>query len=131
MSEENVELVKVVHKGWAQGDFRAGAELFSPDYSWEQHAEAVEPGSRRGAAIGNSLRNMFAVYDDYRIEAEEFIDGGDEVVVLTQVKGTAKGSQMELNQFFALVWSVRGGSLVRLRVFTDRDSALEAAGLSE
>ena len=61
----------------------------------------------------------------------EFIDGGEDVVVVARNKGTAKARRMELDQLFAFVWSVNGGLLVRVRVFTDRDRALEAAGLSK
>jgi ketosteroid isomerase-like protein len=68
---------------------------------------------------------------NYRVEASEFIDGGDEVVVVARSKGTAKASRMELDQLFAFVWTVQGGRLARLRVFTDREQALEAAGLRE
>lgn len=44
---------------------------------------------------------------------------------------TAKASRMELDQKFAFVWTVRKGLLTHVRVFTDRDEALKAAGLSE
>jgi ketosteroid isomerase-like protein len=131
MSEENVETVRAVHDGWAQGDFGVARELLAPDFSWDQPAEAVESGSRRGPEIRDALRNLFDVYDDYRVEASEFIDGGDEVVVVARSRGTAKASRMELDQMFAFVWTVQGGLLARLRVFTDREQALEAAGLSE
>ena len=131
MSQENVEIVRAVHDGWARGDFRVAQELFAPDFSWDQPAAAVEPGSRRGPEVRDALRNLFDVYDDYRVEASEFIDGGDEVVVVARNKATAKVSGMELDQLFAFVWTVQGGRLARLRVFTDREQALEAAGLSE
>jgi uncharacterized protein len=131
VSQENIELVRVVHEGWARGDFGVGTDLLSPDFSWQQHAEAVEPGSRRGAEIGRSLRNIFEVWENHRVEADEFVDAGDQVVVLGRVTGTAKASRMDLDQHFAFVWSVRAGLLAGLRVFTDRVEALEAAGLSE
>ena len=131
MSQENVEIVRAVHDGWARGDFRVAQELFAPDFSWDQNADAVEPGSRRGPEVRDALRNLFDVYDDFRVEASEFIDGGDEVVVVARNKGTAKASRMELDQLFAYVWTFQGGRLARLRVFTDREQALEAAGLSE
>jgi ketosteroid isomerase-like protein len=127
MSQENVELVRAVHEGWGRGDFKIVPELFSSDFSWEQPAEAVEPGSRHGDEIGNSLRHLFEVYDDYRIDAEEFIDRGDEVVVMARSKAIAKASGIELDQSFAFVWTVREGLLIRLRVFTERAKALEAA----
>jgi ketosteroid isomerase-like protein len=132
MSQEKVEAVRAVHDGWARGDFRAGVaqELFAPDFFWDQPAEAVEPGSRQGPEVRDALRNLFDVYDDYRIEASEFIDGDDEVVVVARSKATAKASRMELDLLFAFVWTFQGGRLARLRVFTDGEQALEAAGLS-
>ena len=126
-----MELVRVVHDGWARGDFGVGADLLSPDFSWEQHAEAVERGSRRGAEIGESVRRIFEVYDDYRIEADEFIDAGDRVIVVGRGTGVAKASRIEMDQRFGFLWTVRGRRLARLQVFTDPDQALEAAGLPQ
>jgi ketosteroid isomerase-like protein len=131
MSQENVDSVRAIHEAWARGDFGARTELLADDFSWDQHAEAVEAGSRRGAEVGQSLRRIFEVYDDYRITADEFIDAGDHVVVMGRAGGTAKASRMELDQRFAFVWTVHRGRLARLQVFTDRRDALEAAGLSQ
>jgi hypothetical protein len=33
----------------------------TPDFEWQQHAEAVEPGSRRGDAVGDSVRKIFEI----------------------------------------------------------------------
>jgi ketosteroid isomerase-like protein len=117
MSQENVEIVRAVHDGWARGDFRVAQELFAPDFSWDQPAEAVEPGSRRGPEVRDALRNLFEIYDDYRVEASEFIDGGDEVVVVARSKGTAKASRMET------------GSAVRVRLDGPGRAARPAPGL--
>ena len=54
-----------------RGDFGIDDRLFSPGFSWEQHSEAVEPGSRQGTEVGDALRNIFEVYEDFRIGAEE------------------------------------------------------------
>jgi len=128
MSQENVEIVRRIYDGWSHGDFRVGADLLAGDFEWQQPAEAVEPGSHRGAAIGGALQKMFEVYGNYRIEPEEYLDAGDKVVVVARSRGTARGSGMELDQRFAHVWTVRGGKLARIEVYTDRREALEAAG---
>jgi ketosteroid isomerase-like protein len=131
MSQENVELVRRIYDGWSQGDFSVEADLMAPDFEWHQHAEAVEPGSHRGAAIGSAIKNIFDVIENFRVQPEEYIDAGDEVVVVARNRGTGKGSGVELDQRFAYVWTVRGGKLARLKVYEDRRDALEAAGLSE
>lgn len=101
----------------------------APDFEWHQFPQAVEPGTRRGAEVGEALRNVFDVYENVRVEAREFIDAGDKVVVVGRTRATARGSGMQVENEVALVWSVRDGSLIRNEVFTDRREALEAAGL--
>jgi ketosteroid isomerase-like protein len=66
MSQENVELVRRIYDGWSRGDFGVGADLLAGDFEWQQHAEAVEPGSHRGVAIGHALEKIFEVYADRR-----------------------------------------------------------------
>ena len=131
MSRENVELVRTVYDGWARGEFRAGSDLFAPDFEWKQRADAVEPGSHRGASVGAALRELFEVWENYRIEAEEYIDAGDRIVVVGRARGTARGSGMELDHSVCSVWTVRNGRLASFETVRDRDDALEAVGLRE
>jgi ketosteroid isomerase-like protein len=129
MSQENVELVREVYDGWARGDFDTG--VLAPDFEWHQLTGAVEPGSRRGEEVGVALRRLFEVYESFHVEAEEFLDAGDKVVVSARARGTARLSRMELDQRFAFVWTARAGVLVSMRVYPDRAEALKAVGLEE
>lgn len=131
MSQENVDLVRKIHEGWARGDFRVGTDLLAADFEWKQRPDAVEPGSLSGAAIGTALRHLFEVWENYRIEAEEYIDAGDEIVVVGRVRGTARGSGVELDQKTVIVWRARDGRLVGTEIYRDRSAALEAVGLPE
>ena len=131
MSGENVELVRTVLEDWARGDFRAGSDLFAPDFEWKQRSDAVEPGSHRGASVGTALRQLFEVWENYRIEADEFIDAGDRIVVVGRARGTARASGLELDQSLFLLWTARKGKLASLEVFRDRGEALEAVGLRQ
>ena len=131
MSQENVEIVRRVHEGWGRGDFAIGADWLTPDFEWHQFAQAVEPGTRRGDEVGGALRKIFDVYENVRVEATEFLDAGDKVVVIGRTRATAKGSGLQLDNPVAVVWTVLDGKLARTEFFTDRREALEAAGLSE
>lgn len=131
MSRESVELVRTVFRGWARGDFRAGSGLFAADFEWKQSPDAVEPGAHRGASIGAALRQLFEVYENYRIEADEYIGAGDRIVVVGRARGTARGSGMELDQSVFFLWTARNGKLASLEAFRNRDEVLEAVGLRE
>ena len=65
-------------------------------------------------------------FDALRLEPEEFIDAGDQIVVSLHQRVRGKGSGAEVVGHIAHVWTMRGGSALRLRIFGDKDSALEA-----
>ena len=124
-------MVRTILEGWARGDFRAGSDLLAASFEWKQRPDAVEPGSRRGAAVGDALRHVFEVFENYRIEAEEYIDAGDGIVVVGRARGTARGSGLELDQKLFSLWKGRDGRLISVEFFGDRTEALEAVGLQE
>ena len=131
MSQGSVELVRTVLGQWARGDFRSGSDLFAADFEWKQRPDAVEPGSHRGGSIGAALRELFGVWENYRIEADEYIDAGDRTVVVGRARGTARGSGMELDQSLFFLWTARDGKLASVELFRDRADALEAVGLRD
>jgi hypothetical protein len=51
--------------------------------------------------VGDALRRMFDVYDNVRVEAKEFIDAGDKVVVIGRTRATARGSGLQLDSEIA------------------------------
>jgi ketosteroid isomerase-like protein len=131
VSRTSLELVRTIYKAWSRGDFSVGEGLVGEDFEWHQFAQAVEPGARRGDAIGDSLRNLFEVYENFRVEPVEFIDAGDKVVVVQRARATGRGSGIELDQPLASVWTVQAETLVRHEVYLSRYDALRAVGLDD
>jgi len=70
------------------------------------------------------------IWDEHRIEPQEFIDAGDQVVVLQREYQRGK-SGVELVIDTASILDLRDGRIVRMQGHMDRAAALEAAGLSE
>ena len=74
---------------------------------------------------------MLEAIDDPRIEAEEFIDAGDQTVVAVRVSGRGKASGVEVDgRLFHVVTEVHD-KLVRVEWYTSRAEALKAVGLEE
>src|SRR5439155_13225529 len=100
MSQENVEIVRAVYDCWRRGDFRETANKVAPDFEWKQIHGVVEPGSHVGSDPNRALRSIFEVYEgsifevyeDLRVEAEEYVDAEDTIVVVARAHGTARGS---------------------------------------
>ena len=125
MSRENVEIVRAIHDGWVKK--ASVAHLIAPDLEYVNPPYAVEAGTRHGRAALDGVRD---VYPDFRIEAQRYIDAGDDVVVIGIARGTgASGVAVEWRQGY--VWTIDDGQAIRFSWFNDPAEALAAVGLSE
>jgi ketosteroid isomerase-like protein len=75
------------------------------------------------------MRKWAGAWDDYRVEAEELTDLGDQVLARTRHRGRGKGSGVEVQQQIFQLLTLRDGKVVRMRMYYDEAEALEAAGL--
>src|SRR6266545_533876 len=133
MSEENVEVARRLYslapdaEGIVRGDYdEIFLDYFHPDvevvppaaYPDTESSYRGEEGMRRW------FRQMEEIWDDWRIEAERFLDAGSEVVVFVRVSGTAKQSGAALAISAAHVLTLQDGRVTRTEVFLDRPEAL-------
>ena len=128
MSQENVDLI------------RRGLDRFmtTGEPQWDSFDESVEiydhdtpdQGVYRGhAGVRRWLEDWGAAWATWSIEAEEFIDAGDSVVVFIRMKTEGRGSGVEVERRDAQVWLLRNGKVVRGDYYNDRGLALKAVGL--
>jgi|SRR5579859_3527464 len=128
VSSENVEIVRRVHAAWARGDF-SPVDAFDPQVEFET-VRGVGHGVYHGLdEMRRAWREILLSYGHFRTEVEEIIDAGEKVVVLTVPVMRIKGAAAEVTQRTAVVWTMRNGKAVRLALHSDRDEALEEAGL--
>ena len=100
--------------------------LIDAELEYVNPPNAVEPGTHHSRSRLNRVR---AVYPDFHVEPERFVDAGEDVVVIGVAHGTsASGVEAERRQGY--VWTVRDGKAVRFRWFNDPKEALEAVGLA-
>jgi ketosteroid isomerase-like protein len=134
MSQENVEIVRQAHEAFLAGDQEKSAQLVDPEVEFLGTVGGLQEGQ---IAHGQSEIDQkfeaedLEAWEERRLEAEEFIDAGDNVVVLLHEYRRGRGSGVELESKTAVVVAVRGGRVVRIQGYMDRGAALEAAGLSE
>ena len=129
MSNANVHALRELYGEWAKGNFGTGAELFAPDVVLESFAER---SSLRGIeAIQSYMRGFLEQWSAYRIEAEEFTEAGDSVVVTERQYATGSLSGIETVATFYAVWTFQRGRVVHARWEDDRATAFGAVGLLE
>jgi ketosteroid isomerase-like protein len=146
MSQENVEIVRRMLEASDRRDGAAVFAAYDPRIEWdftdvpEQsdfYARAAAlfglGGVFRGhEAVRSWFREWFSAWEAVDYEHEALIDAGDDVVefVRCRVRGRESGVEFEFPPY-AGVWTLRGGKIVRMKVYWDREEALKAVGLRE
>jgi ketosteroid isomerase-like protein len=133
MSQENVETVRRASELLERRDWDGMTDLFDPNIELHGTVGGLEEGKiLRGLSqiIGAFDTENDEVWDEHRIEPQEFIDAGDRVVVLQREYQRSK-SGVELVVDTASIVDVRAGRLVRIQGYMKPAEALEAAGLRE
>jgi ketosteroid isomerase-like protein len=132
MPEKNVEIASCAYAAFNHGGVEAAMEFFHPEIEIHDFPEIPDTRTYRGHDGFRELhRNVDALFEDMRWEPVEYIDAGDNLIVMTRTVGKGRGSGVEVDATVAHVWTIRDGKAHRLRLLGDRGEALEAAGLSE
>src|SRR5262245_3209428 len=128
MSVENVEVVRRFYEDIVRGDHAAALRCLAPNVVFTPAQE----GSVRGRdAIRAMWERWEDNWDEYGLVAEEFIDGGDQVVVTVHEWGRGSGSGIQVDARYFNVATLRDRKVVSKVEFRERAQALEAAGLTE
>ena len=131
MSAANVEIVRRIYRAWGQGKAEDARELLDPDIEWVNPPDAVEPGTRRGLEdFTAALAMVTDTFDQPDIEIEEFLEAGEQVVVIGVLRGHGQSSGIAVERRQGYVWTIRDGRAVRMAWFNDVAEALESAGVS-
>jgi ketosteroid isomerase-like protein len=133
MSKENVEIVRRGYEAFADG--RVDLEILDPEIEWRgprEFPDLAEPHYGHEGVM-QYLAKVGEALDDYRMVAEEFIEvGEDQVLVFAREGGRGKGSGLDVETHpTAHLYTLRDGKAVRMQSYWERSEALEAAGLSE
>jgi ketosteroid isomerase-like protein len=116
-----------------RGDVAALSALMSPDVEIVPMRAALESDTAyRGpdaaaqwlAALEQSWERLTAEIEDVRVTE-------DCVLALGRIRGRGRQSGVGIDVPAAALARFRAGQLTYLRVYTDQEAALEAAGLSE
>jgi ketosteroid isomerase-like protein len=133
MSQENVETVKRATALLERRDWQGMTDLFDPNVELHGTVGGIEEGQiLRGLSQITQAFDMEddEVWDEHRLEPQEFIDAGERVVVLLREYQRSK-SGVELVIDTATIVDVRDGRIVRMQGYMNPGEALEAAGLRE
>ena len=138
MSQENVEIVRKLAEGFQHRLHERAFEFYDPEIEWDASAIAETYPDLAGVYRGHEgvrayWRNWLSAWSDLDFEIQDVVDAGDDVVLLVRNQrqwGRHSGIATAMPPY-GIVFTIRGGRVVRWRAHPDQRSALKAAGLRE
>jgi ketosteroid isomerase-like protein len=124
-----LDLVKRSYAAFTRDDLDGVLADLHPEIEWHQAQGLPHGGLHRG--IDDVRRNIFEPLDaswweGFTADPDEFLEAGDQVVVLGRYRGIAKESRKQLDVPFVHIWTVVGDKAVRFRQFLDTAGWVEA-----
>lgn len=128
MREEDVERLRRGYDALNEGGVEAVLDWLAPQIEVSERQTLLDRETYHG--IGGFVR-FFAVnmeaFEQLTFEPEEFIDAGDDVIVMLRQRARGRVSGAEVESRVAHLWTLEDGTPVRLRIFGDKQQAVEAA----
>ena len=126
MSTEHEELIRNVYDAYARRDVAAALSRFSPEVEFVQTDLLPWGGRYHGIEGAQTSLGKLLAHVDSRVEVEEIISAGDQVVVIARTRGTTRVSGAPFDVRAVHVWTVREGSILRFEAYIDTPAMLLA-----
>src|SRR5436190_15257041 len=107
MSEENIARLRAIYAEWAKGNLDAGEAIYAEDAAFIPMAEGRSTLDREG--FRRFMHSFLTEWDKFTTEAVEMTDYGDKVLVTERQHAIGRGSGIEIDQLFYVVWTFRDG----------------------
>jgi ketosteroid isomerase-like protein len=131
MAHQNMEIVRRAYEMFNRNGPEAILDFLDPDVEWdESELPARQPGVYRGH---DGVRRLFeenaSLWEDINVQVDEILGGDEGVVAFIRVRGRGRHTRANVELAIAEVWKMRDGKGSEVRLYLDRQEALEAIGL--
>ena len=121
------EVVQEAYGAFGRGDIPGVLEKFDEGIEWDVPEAVPHGGHFEGReAVGGFFAGLAERWDDFGIEIDDLVDGGDTVVGVGRAHGNLKGTG-NAEYGFTHVFTVQDGRVVRFHEYVDPDATLRSA----
>lgn len=133
MAPDPIQPLREVYDHWGRGDWSPRFSFYADDFEWGWSPEfpGLDGVFCDKETPNSRLQAWLDPWELWTCEAEDYVEAGENVVVLARYRGRGKGSGATVDVEGAHVWRIRHGRAVRLEIFADRQTALAATGLAQ
>jgi len=117
----NLNIIQGAYDAFAKGDVPGVLGILSPGIAWTEAEGFPYGGTYNGpnAVLEGVFMRLGAEWDGFAAVPDEFIDGGDTVIVLGKYSGTYKATGKSFQADFAHVWKLQEGKAMRFVQYVD------------
>ena len=110
-----------MYQAFAKGDVPTVLGVLSPEIDWTEAEGFPYAGTYHGprAVLEGVFMRLGSEWNGFAAIADEFIDGGDTIVVLGKYSGTYKKTGKSFQANFAHVWKLQDGKAIRFIQYVD------------
>jgi ketosteroid isomerase-like protein len=126
MSADNVRAVRMSYEAVGRGD-SAALDAFGSDMRFVAPASLPWGGTYNGPeGMGRLFTALVEHWDDLRLEIEQLLDAGDDVIVMGRLQGISRQTTRRIDLPYLEVLTLRDGKIVAGRIEMDTAKALDA-----
>jgi uncharacterized protein len=126
MSKESFRIVEELIDAWNRRDLQAALELTHPQCE-VRPIETTETLYGH-AGVAAAFRDWFEAFEEFTIEAEDFVADGDRILVTMRQRARGKGSGLEVEERFYQLFTIRDGKVLRFEEYSDEADVVKALG---
>lgn len=119
--QSNLESVKEAYDALARGAVDDVTAMMAEDIEWVEAEGGPYGGTYRGPdeVVEEVLAPLGGEWDEFVVEPERFVEGGDTVVAMGTYNGTYAETGKSFEAPFAHVWDFDDGTVVRFQQYVD------------
>jgi ketosteroid isomerase-like protein len=126
MSQASFEVVRSLFDCYRRGEYASAAECLARHVVYEVGQELPARGRDEVRAM---CERWDGTWDALETIPDEFIDGGQHVLVTVHYSARGRGSGIKYEERLVDVYTFGDGQCVRKHEFRERSEAIETAGL--
>jgi ketosteroid isomerase-like protein len=119
--EENIDVVKGIYAGMAQGDLEMILKPLASDVSWTGAEGFPYNGTFHGTEeiVSGVIAKLATEWDGYSATPKEFIGNDEKVVAIGDYSGTYKATGRSFRAPFVHVWTLKDRKVTHFVQHTD------------
>lgn len=123
---EGAKIIASVYEAFIKGDVQKLSVLFDPRVQARQSPLLPWGGVYQGYPGIMRLVTKFLEHVDSRVVVDEYLEAGEQVVVIGHTRGRVRATGREYSIRLVHVWTLRDGRVMRYESYVDTAKMLEA-----